>query len=257
MGQEPDTTVDFGKLNAAERTALNLLARGHTAKSIATLTDRSVGAVNERLREARRKTGVGSSRELARLFAAQENRDELIEVAPASAVDPDSIPLAASGRHWKGTVLMSVTLAGAIAAIVLTVQSPPQTAPATNYDDPDAAAMSNAPNPRQLHDRVMAEKRDESWAPGIEVALGKWFVETTDVTGVARVSRIRCGDTACEIVGTFARTSGEKQINGAMQRMQGKSFKDTIAALGLKSQTATFGASNSGDGTFALFVARE
>jgi len=82
MGREPDTTVDFGKLNAAERTALSLLARGHTAKSIATLTDRSVGAVNERLREARRKTGIGSSRELARMFAAQESRDELIGMAP-------------------------------------------------------------------------------------------------------------------------------------------------------------------------------
>jgi DNA-binding NarL/FixJ family response regulator len=50
MGLEPETTVDFGKLNAAERTALSLLAQGHTAKSIANLTDRSVGAVNERLR---------------------------------------------------------------------------------------------------------------------------------------------------------------------------------------------------------------
>lgn len=256
MGQEPDTEIDFGKLSAAQRTALSLLAQGHTAKSIANLTDRSVGAVNERLREARRKTGVGSSRELARLFAAQENRDEFIGVAPAPAVEPDSIPPVASGRRWKGFALMPLTLAAAIAAIVLIAQSPSQTAPAAN-DDPDSAAMSNAPTPRQLHDRVMAEKRDESWAPGIEAALGKWFVETPDVTGVARISSIRCGDTACEIVGRLARKSGEKQINGAMQRMQGKSFTDAAGALGLKLQTAAFGASNSDDGSFAMFVARK
>ena len=39
MEQEPDATIDFGRLNAAERTALSLLAQGHTAKSIADLTD--------------------------------------------------------------------------------------------------------------------------------------------------------------------------------------------------------------------------
>ncbi|HET6407092.1 MAG TPA: sigma factor-like helix-turn-helix DNA-binding protein [Chthoniobacteraceae bacterium] len=54
---------DLARLNEAEREALRLLAEGHTAKSIAGLTGRSVAAVNERLREARRKTGIGSSRE--------------------------------------------------------------------------------------------------------------------------------------------------------------------------------------------------
>ena len=103
MGQEPDATIDFGKLNAAERTALSLLAQGHTAKSIANLTDRSVGAVNERLREARRKTGVGSSRELARMLFAQENRDEFIGVSNAPAIAPSTDPQAAHpGRLRKG-----------------------------------------------------------------------------------------------------------------------------------------------------------
>jgi hypothetical protein len=61
-----------------------------------------VGTVNERLRGARRKTGVGSSRELARMFAAQENRDELIGVATVGGADPDSIPSAAASRPWNG-----------------------------------------------------------------------------------------------------------------------------------------------------------
>ena len=92
-----DASIDFSRLNAAERTVLDLLAQGHTAKSIATITDRSVGSVNERLREARRKTGVGSSRELARLLAAQENRDELIGMAEADDRAPDSAMPATTG----------------------------------------------------------------------------------------------------------------------------------------------------------------
>ena len=56
--------IDLSRLNEAERRLLRLLAEGHTAKSIATELGTSPAAVNERLREARRKTGVGSSREL-------------------------------------------------------------------------------------------------------------------------------------------------------------------------------------------------
>lgn len=60
---------DLSRLSDAERRALRLLAHGHTAKSAAVELGLSEGAVNERLREARRKTGVGSSRQLARLVA--------------------------------------------------------------------------------------------------------------------------------------------------------------------------------------------
>ena len=57
--------MDLSRLNEAERRVLGLLAEGHTAKSIANTIGSTPAAVNERLREARRKTGVGSSRELA------------------------------------------------------------------------------------------------------------------------------------------------------------------------------------------------
>jgi DNA-binding CsgD family transcriptional regulator len=57
-------------LSEKELEILRLLAGGHTVKSIAVLLGRSEASINERLREARRKTGVGSSRELARMLAA-------------------------------------------------------------------------------------------------------------------------------------------------------------------------------------------
>ena len=52
---------------------LRLLAAGHAAKTIATRLGRLETSINERLRAARRKTGIGSSRVLARLLEAQKN----------------------------------------------------------------------------------------------------------------------------------------------------------------------------------------
>src|SRR4051812_40510864 len=60
-------------LSDRERDVLRLLARGHDAKSIACTLEISVHAVNERLRETRRKLGVSSSREAARMLLARES----------------------------------------------------------------------------------------------------------------------------------------------------------------------------------------
>ncbi len=59
-------------LSAREKEVLRLLLTGHDAKSVAKSLDLSVHTVNERLRDARRKLGVSSSREAARLMAAVE-----------------------------------------------------------------------------------------------------------------------------------------------------------------------------------------
>jgi DNA-binding CsgD family transcriptional regulator len=63
-------------LNERELEILRLLAGGHTVKSIAVQLGRSEASINERLREARRKTGVGSSRELARLIDTKKSGTE-------------------------------------------------------------------------------------------------------------------------------------------------------------------------------------
>ena len=63
---------DVEVLSDREREALRLLGRGHEAKSIASALGLSIHTVNERLRTARRKLGVSSSREAARLLLAQE-----------------------------------------------------------------------------------------------------------------------------------------------------------------------------------------
>jgi len=60
-------------LSERERETLRLLLAGHDAKSIARTLGVSVHTVNDRLREARRKFGVSSSREAARLLAQAES----------------------------------------------------------------------------------------------------------------------------------------------------------------------------------------
>lgn len=61
-------------LSAKEKETLRLLLRGHDAKSSARELGLSVHTVNERLRDARRKLGVTSSREAARLLREMEGQ---------------------------------------------------------------------------------------------------------------------------------------------------------------------------------------
>lgn len=53
------------RLNEKEREILALILEGHSVKSAARLLDVSANTLNERLRSARRKMGVASSREAA------------------------------------------------------------------------------------------------------------------------------------------------------------------------------------------------
>ncbi len=68
-------------LTEKEKQTLRLIVRGHDAKSVARSLNLSVHTINERLRDARRKMAVSSSREAARLLLAAEGE--------AGAPDPD------------------------------------------------------------------------------------------------------------------------------------------------------------------------
>lgn len=63
---------DLESLTDKEKEALRLLLAGHDAKSSAGELDISVHAVNDRLRNARRKLNVSSSREAARILGDAE-----------------------------------------------------------------------------------------------------------------------------------------------------------------------------------------
>jgi len=108
-------------LSEKELEVLRLLVGGHTVKSIAAHLGRSEASINERLREARRKTGVGSSRELARIIAEQKNWDRKTDLSSGT---PSPAALSAP-RHirvfeWtKGKIAMAFMLPAAALALVL------------------------------------------------------------------------------------------------------------------------------------------
>ncbi|KPF63890.1 helix-turn-helix domain-containing protein [Porphyrobacter sp. AAP60] len=120
-------------LTAKEKDALRLLLRGHDAKSSARELGLSVHTVNERLRDARRKLGVTSSREAARRLLAAEGEtpetlgDRALGDALAGTVNA---PVTASAtRRWAGSGLALLAI-GVLAMslflyALLAVWSPP------------------------------------------------------------------------------------------------------------------------------------
>lgn len=119
----------FTALTDKELEILHLLAAGHTVKSIAVRLGRSEASINERLRDARRKTGVGSSRELARLLDAQKIWDTKIDLAlQRSAANGVEQPASIGSLRSKGTKLMLIALPFAAGLMVIATNQTHQVA---------------------------------------------------------------------------------------------------------------------------------
>jgi DNA-binding CsgD family transcriptional regulator len=259
-------SMDLSRLNEAERRVLGLLAEGHTAKSIANATGSTPAAVNERLREARRKTGVGSSRELARLLKAQENCHELIEMGKSpfrSAVLPE---LDAQPWHPQTGVVAMVGLfvVAAAGAAVLMTQAPPTT---TSADDPlIGAPLVSGPDLATLHKRVRSEARDQAWAGHLETKIRARVMQIPLVGRNGNVLRVTCGSSLCEIAGTLispkdkAELDDQKsQFNRTVKDLQVSPLPEDLAKLELKMEAAAF---TSGKGkpdklAFLLYYSRK
>lgn len=89
----------FDALTEKEKDTLRLIVRGHDAKSAARELDLSVHTVNERLRHARRKLDVTSSREAARLLLESE--------VPQGRSAPKNSVYESFGGESAGTVVQS------------------------------------------------------------------------------------------------------------------------------------------------------
>ena len=107
-------------LTDKEKDTLRLILRGHDAKSMARELGLSVHTINERLRNARRKLDVTSSKEAARLLCDAEDEapqtfgDKQMGEALAGEVRAQAVPPKAwTGRAVLigGIVLMSLLLA--------------------------------------------------------------------------------------------------------------------------------------------------
>lgn len=201
------------KLSEGEREILQLLGEGHTAKSIAQRTRRSLSSVNEHLRRARRKTGANSSRELARLLRDENIVDEKIGLPSAAPASPDWSPRLIRKGALAVTILFSAAVAAAILLQPAIQSQPPDRDPLLEQLYPHSDT-----EPRALAKRLRAEARNAAWAEPSEAALRAYYATLLRSEDVELV-RIACGSTVCEVVGKVA-TTDPKSINAAMMTLQ-------------------------------------
>lgn len=156
------TTEGFWALTEKEKQTLRLIVRGHDAKSTARSLGLSVHTINERLRDARRKMSVSSSREAARLLLQAEGGDggpptpnlqgnmRIGEDADSLQVDHGAASIGGAGRGYPrpsiiiGVLLMTLAL-GLLALTALSnVASPSQPAAIVAQDAAQSEVVDTA-----------------------------------------------------------------------------------------------------------------
>jgi DNA-binding CsgD family transcriptional regulator len=146
-------------LTEKEKQALRLLVNGYDAKSMARQLGLSVHTINERLREARRKLAVSSSREAARKLRELEgpSPDFLGPNRFGDATIPQSVPEAASPaerrpmRHSVGWVAGATLMTISLALIALSALS-------GTADEPKTTLSQQTTNPAVETEAVQAAR---------------------------------------------------------------------------------------------------
>lgn len=162
-------------LTEREKETLRLLLAGHDAKSVARQLGLSVHTINERLRDARRKLGVSSSREAARLLAAADDpapdfaADKLLGVPAVDGTMPFSAPASpprGAGQRlaWFGGGMIVMSLFIAAIALSSVVHGAGENGSAAPARAPaEASAARSLPGARQWLALLDRQAWDESW----------------------------------------------------------------------------------------------
>ena len=158
-------------LTEKEKQTLRLIVRGHDAKSSARSLGLSVHTINERLRDARRKMEVSSSREAARLLLEAEGGgagspnpdlfgDTFIgEDAGRLGVDRRAAPIDGVGRAFRlpwiiiGVFLMTLALALLALTVLPQTESTPPPPPVASRTTPIPEVVDAARQWLHLLDR--------------------------------------------------------------------------------------------------------
>lgn len=188
-------------LSEREKETLRLLLRGHDAKSAATTLGLSVHTVNERLRESRRKLGVGSSREAARLLAEIEggdtnfSGDKLLGVAPAALGSgdrdaSDNPPRTGKVPAWLSGGMMVMLAIVAVIAVAAVSQgdggSKPPVKPvalSTSVSAPDKASVA-----AQAWARLLDGQR---WSESWKASAASFKLKVSEASWVTMVQPLR------------------------------------------------------------------
>lgn len=193
----PTPKIPAGSLDALndnELEILHLLANGHTAKSIAARLGRSETAINERLRDARRKTGVGSSRELARLLDAQKIWDKNIDLEKRGSSNENLKQPRSEGALWsKGRIIMLFALPVAALGFALAISS--STLGERAAPTAEAASLKQSPLVGSWSldtNRVPAEERPQSVTIVFEVSRDQtWTTNVEIIASDGSIARAR------------------------------------------------------------------
>ena len=168
-------------LTSKEKETLRLLLRGHDAKSSARELGLSVHTVNERLRDARRKLGVTSSRAAARELLAEEGdhggqatpqtlQDKHLGGGAAGRVGAESGSAATGRRAWHGPgPRFALTLTGVFAmslvlAALLLPASPLSVLPADFAGGAETATESAEMTPAGAAEQFLVLLEQGRWA---------------------------------------------------------------------------------------------
>ena len=136
---------DVSKLTEREREVLRLLAQGYDIKTAALELSISASAVSDRLRQARRKLGVSSSREAARVLMAHES-DGTFDVhrflgIPNTSIPPHSVRL---GIFARNGVAMTMLIAAGVLISIVAVSHPTSNADGALHRPIDCRAFATA-----------------------------------------------------------------------------------------------------------------
>ncbi len=171
-------------LTEKEKEALRLLLEGHDAKSSAAELDISVHTVNDRLRNARRKLGVSSSREAARILGDTEGRTPQNRAHTGLGVGrddtyDDATDLTNQKRAggfrltWLagGMLAMSTIILAALIGLSLTAEErPASVASAATEPAAKAQAAPDKPASYELATAFLAELDQSDWEGSWNVA---------------------------------------------------------------------------------------
>ena len=179
-------TQPIDALTDKEKETLRLLVRGYDSKSIARHFDLSVHTVNERLRNARQKMAVSSSREAARLLHESEGEaaadtpeklgDKDLGDAPAAASNVTD-PIPPSGRGWRMPLPMLIGVFAVMSIILSLIALAAASPEVAQAPEPDAIIA-----PAQDTEVVQAARQwlaliDAGDWPGSYAATGQSFKE--------------------------------------------------------------------------------
>lgn len=152
----------YRSLTAKEKQTLRLILRGYDAKTMARHLDLSVHTINERLRHARRKLSVPSSREAARLLLEAESPDhELLadhNILTDKLLGEDQSVQAKHPTGYRTAGIPSAAIIGGLAIMTLVFTTLALAALGFGSAEQDASGAQSAYAVSDLESRSTAEE---------------------------------------------------------------------------------------------------